>query len=77
MPTPRAAKSVKCPFYHTHDSNRIVCEGLMDRNTINLVYESQVDRVNHLQQVCSDIFACRDCPVHMMLMLKYEENPYG
>lgn len=77
MPTPRAAKFVKCPFYRNHDANRIVCEGLADRNTINLVYESSVDRTKYFQAVCCDLLSARDCPVHMMLMLKYEENPYG
>ena len=74
MPTPRAAKFVKCPFYHNHDANRIVCEGLMERNTINLVYESAVDRTKYFQAVCCDLLSSRDCPVHMMLMQKYEEG---
>ena len=73
MPTPYAAKFVKCPFYRNHDANRIVCEGLKDGNTINLVYESHTDRVEYLQAVCCDILSSRDCPIHMMLQQKYEE----
>ena len=74
MPLPYGAKFVKCPFYHRHDSNRIICEGLAKGNTINLVYESHIDRAEYLNAVCCDILACRDCPVHMMLMQKYEEG---
>lgn len=73
MPLPYAAKFVKCPFYHRHDSNRIICEGLAKGNTINLVYESHIDRAKYLNEVCCDLLASRDCPVHMMLQQKYEE----
>lgn len=76
MPTPHAAKNVKCPFYHNHDANRIVCEGLYKGNTINLVFESQTDRRKHMYDVCNSIFGCRDCPIHMMLDQKYEEYTY-
>lgn len=77
MPTPRAAKFAKCPFYHHHDANRIVCEGLMEGNTINLVYESQPERAKYFKGVCCDLLASRDCPVHIMLLIKHGENPYG
>ena len=73
MPTPYGAKFVKCPFYHRHDSNRIVCEGLSKGSTINLVYESHIEKAEYLKEVCCDLLASRDCPVHMMLMQKYEE----
>lgn len=73
MATQRASKYVKCPFYHYHDANRIVCEGLMEGNTINLVYKSTHDRFNYFNTMCCDILSSRDCPVHMMLMQKYEE----
>ena len=73
MPTPYGSKFVKCPFYHRHDANRIVCEGLVERNTINLVFESPTDKAKYLKEVCSDLLASRDCPIHMMLQQKYEE----
>ena len=74
MPLPYSAKFVKCPFYHRHDSNRIICEGLAKGNTINLVYESHNDRAEYLSKVCCDLLASRDCPVHMMLVQKYEDD---
>ena len=72
MPTPYGAKFVKCPFYRNHDSNRIVCEGLFDGNTLNLVFESSSEKSKYMKIVCDDVLGCRDCPVHIMLDLKYE-----
>lgn len=68
------AKFVKCPFYRTNNTNKIVCEGLAKGNTINLVYESQADRAKYMKEVCYDILGCRDCPIYILLMKKYEEE---
>lgn len=77
MPTPYEAKFVKCPFYRNHDANRIVCEGLAKGNTINLVYESTVERKAYMKGVCNDLLGCRDCPIYIMLAEKYEEDGDG
>ena len=74
MSTPYEAKFVKCPFYRRHDANRIVCEGLANGNTINLVYESTADKKNYMKEVCYSILECRDCPVYIMLDQKYEDK---
>ena len=74
MPTPYEAKFVKCPYYHNYDANRIVCEGLIERNTINLVFEIPEDRRQYMHTYCYGIFECRDCPVHRLLDSKYEED---
>lgn len=68
------AKFVKCPFFHRYEDNRIVCEGLAERNTINLVFEIPEDRKQYMNHYCYGIFECRDCHVHMMLDSKYEED---
>lgn len=73
MPTPYGAKFVKCPFYRNHDAHRIVCEGLAEGNTINLVYESQGERKQYMNEVCNSLLGSRDCPIHIMLLEKYEE----
>lgn len=77
MPTPYAAKFVECPFYHRHETNKIVCEGLCEGNTINLVYESQADRKLYMKENCNSILGCRDCPIYIMLDSKYEEDSDG
>jgi hypothetical protein len=65
-------KFVKCPFYRTNDTNRIVCEGLADKNTINLVYESQTDRKDYMRAKCNDIEGCRTCHIYRLLYKLYE-----
>lgn len=66
------SKFVKCPFYHTHGSNKIVCEGLAKGNTINLVYENQADRVNYMKDKCCSIERCRTCPIYQTIDGFYE-----
>ena len=68
------AKFVKCPFYRTNTTNKIVCEGLAKGNTINLVYESQVDRAKYMKEFCYDLLGCRDCPIYLLLDQLYEEE---
>ena len=68
------AKYVKCPYFKKHDAIRIVCEGLKDGNTIHLVYETPAERKSYMEGSCNSIFGCRDCPIHMMLDQKYEED---
>ena len=74
MPTPYGAKFVKCPFYRNYDSNRIVCEGLCEGNTINLVFESQAARKQYMKEVCNNLLECRDCPIYILLNQKYGEE---
>ena len=73
MPARWEDKFVKCPFYRKTDSNRIVCEGLCEGNTINLVYESQADKREYMKERCNSIEGCRLCPIHKVLDTKYEE----
>ena len=61
------AKYVKCPFYHGNNANKIVCEGLAKGNTINLVYESQTDRKEYMNNKCKSIEKCRTCPIYKIL----------
>lgn len=67
------AKFVKCPFYRNHDSNRIVCEGLSERNTINLVYESQPEQKKYMKDRCNSIDGCRLCPIYGLLDRMWED----
>lgn len=72
MSTPYAAKFVKCPFYSTNNQNKIVCEGLCEGNTINLVFESQPERKEYMKSRCYSIEGCRTCPIYQMLDKLYE-----
>ena len=77
MPTPYAAKFVKCPFYHNLDANRIVCEGICKGNTINLVFELPEEKKKYMDEYCNSILGCRDCLIHITLDQKYEEDTNG
>ena len=72
MPTPYEAKFVKCPFYHTNNANKIVCEGICDGNTINLVFESQTNRKDYMHRKCNTVDGCRACYLYKLLDNLYE-----
>jgi hypothetical protein len=72
--TPWNARFVKCPFYRFDNENRIVCEGLAEKNTINLVYESQADKKDYMRRRCNSIEGCRFCLIYRMLDLMWEEK---
>lgn len=74
MGTKYEDKFVKCPYYRRHENNKIACEGSSQGNTINLVFEQQQDKRNHMHEYCYSIIGCMDCLVHMALDMKYEEE---
>lgn len=71
MPRAFGAKDVQCPFYCKNDLNRIVCEGLFERNKINLTFELPEERRMYMQEVCNKLLGCRDCPMYIVLSEKY------
>ena len=73
MPVKWEDKYVKCPFYRKTDTNRIVCEGLQEGNTINLAYESRGDKKQYMSERCNSIEGCRLCPIHELLERMYDE----
>lgn len=74
MSTPYGAKFVKCPFYHRHEENRIICEGLHEGNTINLVYESRIELRRYMQDKCNSIEGCRRCAIYGLLDRKWVDG---
>lgn len=68
------AKFCKCPFFSNYDANRIVCEGLCEGNTINLVYENQADRRQYMKIRCESIEGCRKCPIYGVLDRKWGDR---
>ena len=65
------SKYVVCPFYRRNDNNRICCEGLEDRNTINLVFEDSKKQVAYRNEYCCDIDNYKNCKICAMLKKKY------
>lgn len=75
MSTSRMDKRVQCPFYHQDNviKQRIICEGLIDKSCIALIYQAKQDYKIQLTAFC-----CKDyvnCEIYQMLMQKYEEDP--
>lgn len=65
------SKYVVCPFYRGSDSNRIRCEGLTEKNTINLVFEDSNKQKDYKKEYCCDIDNYQNCMICCMLERKY------
>ena len=64
---------VRCPFFHGHNRNQIVCEGLVDRSSITLRYQSTGDKEMQSTLYCKDLYSY--CEIYNMLMrAKYDEG---
>jgi len=67
----RDPKYVQCPFFHRFESNRICCEGLEDKSTINLVFEDPKKLREYSGAYCCDIDRYRLCLICKTLETKY------
>ena len=61
------SKYVKCPYFRRFDTNRICCEGVGSKNTINVVFESPKQLEEYKRVFCYEIKACHKCLVCKML----------
>lgn len=68
------AKYAVCPYYRRISNNRICCEGLDKRNTINLVFEDVSGIVRHKNDYCFNIDNYPRCRICGMLDRKYEDE---
>ena len=50
------SKLAKCPFYIRNESNRICCEGLKERTTINFVFEDSKKLKIYMDTYCNSIY---------------------
>jgi hypothetical protein len=62
---------VVCPFFRRNDPNRIRCEGVENRNTINLVFEDTKQQEAYLHRFCCDIKQYKRCLICEALNRKY------
>lgn len=68
------SKYVVCPYYRRSLQNRICCEGLGERNTINLVFEDTHGNDRYRTHYCNSLNNYKHCRVCMMLDQKYAEE---
>jgi hypothetical protein len=66
------SKYAACPYYHSHDDNRICCEGTNSANTINIVFGDQNKLKEYGFKYCNDINNYRNCLICKALNIKYE-----
>lgn len=68
------SKTIACPFYKWHQTNRICCEGTEATNNVNLVFSDGKDCKAYRERYCMDIHSCEECILYQMLDLKYPEG---
>jgi hypothetical protein len=67
-------KFVKCPYYHKSESNKIVCDGLMTRTSLHIVFVNTEDKKNYLRSLCCSIRGYHDCPINKILEESYQDE---
>jgi hypothetical protein len=63
---------VLCPFYHSEDSQKLYCEGVMSGTSIHLAFDTPYNKKNYRNKLC-----CRDysrCYINRMLEEKYRDE---
>ena len=71
----KAQINVQCPFFKFDDlkRKRIVCEGIVDKSNLALIYCRRKDYDTQLGVFCSEHY--KKCEVYRMLMeAKYDEE---
>lgn len=67
MSTTHKSKSVKCPFYHTDDPRKIVCEGLLGNLTDNHIFSDKKGKADYINRICCRNY--KNCRHYLALML--------
>ena len=66
-------KFAKCPYYRKSEGKRIVCEGIVNRTTTQISFESPSDKKKYFQNLCCSVKGCEVCPIHKLLEAEYDE----
>ena len=64
---------IQCPYYKTHTSQVIYCEGLEDGMAIHLAFATHAQLINYKGRFCRRMSYC-DCPLAKILEAKYDEQ---
>lgn len=71
----KAQADVQCPFFRFDDAKRkrIVCEGIVDKSTLALIYCRKRDYDAQLRVFCCEHY--KKCEIYNMIMAaKYDEE---
>lgn len=66
------SKEVRCPFYHSEDSQMVCCEGVQDRTAIHLAFADKKDLLEYKRRMCNTEY--ESCMIFSMLEKKYEDK---
>lgn len=64
------ARNAVCPFFRAAYERTIRCEGIIQGTVIASTYSSFSACREHVKTVCSDIQACKDCPLYRSIEKK-------
>lgn len=67
MSTTHKSKSVKCPFYRTDSSCKILCEGLIGNETSTHTFKTKNDKDIYINRFCCRRY--KDCRHYLTLMI--------
>ena len=65
------SKYVVCPFYHSEEPQKLFCEGVQDRTSLHLAFQSHNDMREYTKTFCCDIDNYENCRIADMLILKH------
>ena len=64
---------VQCPYYKTHTSQVIFCEGLEDGMAIHLAFATHAQLINYKSRFCRRMEYGK-CPLARILEEKYDDE---
>ena len=62
----------QCPFYHRDKNETLVCEGVEEDSTINLVMSNKEKRKGYQSEYCNANW--QNCLIARVLLAKWEEE---
>ncbi len=65
--------NVGCPYYNEETARTIICEGLMERSTVQQSFVTRGDKMKLKMQFCCT--AWKTCPITKVLNQKYDYVP--
>lgn len=70
MTTMYSDVSAKCPFYKRCGMNSVTCEGLYNKTTLSMNFDSRNDLGNYRTLFCDNGY--QKCKIYRLLEKKYE-----
>lgn len=66
---------VKCPFYVWEEGNRLCCEGVTEKSSVQILFADKSVRREYERRLCKKDW--KNCPLAQALTLKWEKDTGG